>query len=91
MSILIHDFTNLTLSTDGQVDGDKILILPTIDSRPEIIDKAKSNSYVGTMRSLTMIPYNINTKNRVPFSLNMTENAINVLSNKGFKCSGVST
>lgn len=70
---------------DIAVKGDKTLALATHDQRVDVVSGNKGPQYVGVMRSMYGIPYNINTPGDVPLADEMSASLERAFAERGFK------
>lgn len=74
---------------DIVMHGDKSVAVAVHDQRPYVIAGDKGPQFVGLLRSMYGIPYNVNTPNDVPLADEMTKVIADALAARGFKATTV--
>lgn len=74
---------------DIVMHGDKSVAVAVHDQRPYVIAGDKGPQFVGLLRSMYGIPYNVNTPNDVPLADEMAKVIADALAARGFKTTTV--
>lgn len=82
-------YDNLISKIDFQ--GTKSVSIAVLDHRVHVLKDGKPTDFVGYTRATVGIPYPLGTRTKMPLADDIAGSISGTLSNKGFKCSVIST